>query len=106
MEQLSGGHAAYTVGGKKFAYLLEDHHWDGRLACASRRRRERDVSRRNRCAFTAPRTSELEDGSAPISTPPAIDWEELAGLVVESYVRVAPTRLVRLIARAHSDARL
>ena len=30
-EQVSGRHASYSVRGKKFAYLLEDHHGDGRL---------------------------------------------------------------------------
>lgn len=106
MEQLSGGHAAYTVGGKKFAYLLEDHHWDGRLglcfkAAEGTRRLKAEPVRFYSPAYIGARGWIGADLGAA-----AIDWEELAGLVVESYVRVAPTRLVRLIARAHSDARL
>lgn len=98
-EQVSGQHASYSVRGQKFAYLLEDHHGDGRLGLCFKvpeGKRAALLAREPACyipAYIGYRGWRALDLDAA-----EVDWQELVGLVVESYTLAAPKRLVALIA--------
>jgi predicted DNA-binding protein (MmcQ/YjbR family) len=95
----SGRHAGFRVRGRTFAYFLDDHHGDGIVGLNAK---------------AAPGVAEqLIDGSPDrfyrpaylghrgwvgmrLDTP-AIDWDEVAGVVVESYRLCAPRSLSRSI---------
>jgi hypothetical protein len=96
VEERHGSHATYLVRAKKFAYYLDDHHGDGRLAVTCR---------------AAPGENEafVAEDAVRYFIPPYVgprgwigiyvdvddvDWDEIAELVTESYRGVAPKRLV------------
>lgn len=101
-ERPSGQHAAFLVRKKTFAYFLDDHHGDGRVAL--------------NCKIP-PELREILLGSAPerYFIPPylghhgwigvyldlaaATDWDEIADLVADSYRLIAPKRLAAQLAR-------
>jgi predicted DNA-binding protein (MmcQ/YjbR family) len=95
----SGSHAAFRVRKKVFAYYLDNHHGDGIVAvcfkAASGQNAEMaavDPTRFYLPAYIGPRGwagLRLDVG--------ALDWEEVAELVVDSYRLVAPKRLAALI---------
>jgi phosphoribosylglycinamide formyltransferase-1 len=89
-------HYRFTVGKKKFAYYLNDHHGDGRIGL---------------CCKAGPGEQEALIGSDPEKFySPAylgangwigvrldhgdVDWVEIAELVTESYRLLAPKRMV------------
>jgi predicted DNA-binding protein (MmcQ/YjbR family) len=91
----SGRHATFRVRERTFAYLLDDHQGDGILGVVGK---------------AAPGEAEsLIAGQPERYYPPAylwhrgwlglridvepVDWEEVAGLVTDSYLLVAPKRL-------------
>jgi predicted DNA-binding protein (MmcQ/YjbR family) len=91
----SGKHATFRVGKRVFAYLLDDHHGDGIVGVA--------------CKAPEGLAAALIESDPERFYPPAylhhrgwigvrldrgeIDWDEVADLVSESYVLVAPKRL-------------
>ncbi len=87
---------------KKFAYYLHDHHGDGRVALSVRLPRganaalvDADPARYYLPAYTA------HHGWAALRLDlPTVDWEEVSGLVVDSYCLQAPRRLARLVTPA------
>ena len=92
------GHSAYEVRGKKFAYYLIDHHGDGRVAINCKAEAgvqglliDADPSRFYVPAYLGPRGW---IGLDFVSTPP--DWDEVARLLLDSYVLVAPRKLAAL----------
>ena len=96
VEERHGRHSTYLVRKKKFAYYLDDHHGDGRLAVTCRAAPgeneafvAEDPARFFIPAYVGPRGwvgvyVDLDD----------VDWDELAELVTESYRSLAPKRLV------------
>lgn len=89
-------HCRFTVGKKKFAYYLNDHHGDGRIGL---------------CCKAGPGEQEALIGSDPEKFySPAylgangwvgvrldldtVDWVEIGELITESYRLLAPKRLV------------
>ena len=96
--ELSGRHARFSVRGRTFAYYLDDHHGDGVVGVVCK--------------------AEPAEGEALIGAGPtrfyrpaylwhrgwvglrldrgAVEWDEAADLVAESYLLVAPKRLARL----------
>jgi predicted DNA-binding protein (MmcQ/YjbR family) len=95
--EASGRHVTFRVRGRTFAYLLDDHQGDGILGVVGK---------------AAPGEAEaLIAGDPERYYPPAylhhrgwiglrldrepVDWEEVAGLVTDSYLLVAPKRLAR-----------
>ena len=95
----TGQHDTYLVRNKKFAYFLDDHHGDGRLAL---------------CTRAAPGENTARTGAEPgrYFLPPYIgprgwvgyyvdvdrvDWDEAEDLVRESYLLVAPKKLATLV---------
>jgi predicted DNA-binding protein (MmcQ/YjbR family) len=106
--EASGRHVTFRVRGRTSAYLLDDHQGDGILGVVGK---------------AAPgEASALIAGDPERYYPPAylhhrgwiglrldrepVDWEEVAGLVTDSYLLVAPRRLAReAIERSRSSPR-
>jgi hypothetical protein len=98
-EERAGRHAAYLVRKKKFAYYLDDHHGDGRLAVTTR------AAPGENTALVA---SDPERYFMPSYIGPRgwvglyldvgrVDWDEVDELVLDSYLLVAPKRLAALV---------
>jgi hypothetical protein len=100
---LSGRHAGFKVRGRTFAWYLDDHRGDGMVAlnCKVEPGRNEalaaaDPERYHLPAFLAHRGwigYRLDVGE--------IDWDEVTGLVVESYMLVAPKTLAARVAGEH-----
>ncbi len=92
--ELTGAHAKFTVRRRTFAYFLDDHHGDGivGVVCKAPAGMAGGVTgadpRYYAPAYLGPRgwvglrldTSE-------------VDWDEVAGLIADSYALIAPKRL-------------
>ena len=98
-ESKTGQHDAYLVRGKKFAYYLDDHHGDGRLALCCRAPAGEN---------TALIASDAERFFMPSYIGPrgwvgyyldvdGVEWDEAAELVRESFRLVAPKKLAALV---------
>ena len=100
-DERSGRHAPFRVRGRTFAYFLDDHHGDGKVALSVRLPRGGNAA--------------LVDADPERFYPPAymahhgwvalrldlgpIDWDEVEELVLDSYGLQAPKRLAALAAR-------
>ncbi len=95
-----GPHATYLVRGRTFAYYLDDHHGDGVIGVACRAPGGEtdafvaaDPEHRYKPAYIGAR------GWVGFRVDvPGVDWEEIAELVVASYLAVAPKRLAEQVA--------
>jgi len=93
--ELVDPHATFRVRKRTFAYFLDDHHGDGivGMTCkAAPGRNEEliasDPGRYYMPAYLGPR------GWVALRLDTAeVDWDEVAGLVLESYLLTAPKRL-------------
>lgn len=93
-----GQHASFLIRAKTFAYFLADHHGDGIVAvCCKTALGENlemiasDPARFYLPAYIGPKGwvgLRLDAGE--------VDWEEVAGLIVDSYRLVAPKKLALL----------
>ena len=92
-------HLAFRVRGKTFAYLLDDHHGDGILGICAKAapgeaaaRAAADPARYYVPAYLGPKgwVGLRVDGAA-------VDWDEVAGVLVDAYRLVAPKRLAALL---------
>jgi predicted DNA-binding protein (MmcQ/YjbR family) len=96
---LSGRHARFSVRRRTFAYLLDDHHGDGILGvvCKAPAGMAEGVvgadPRYYAPAYLGPR------GWVGLRLDTeAVDWDEVAGLITDSYALVAPKRLLERLA--------
>jgi hypothetical protein len=104
-ERLSHGAPTFFVRGKRaFLMVLTDHHGDGRFAiwCAAApgvqgMLVDADAER----FFVPPYVGHR--GWLGVRLDRGLDWDELAGIVEDSYAEVAPASLIE---RARADARL
>jgi len=97
--QLMGSHAAFTVRGKKFAYLLDNHHGDGILALCFRGAPgeqqiwiELDAKRFYRPAYIGAQgwvALRLDIGTTK--------WAEVEARLISSYRLAAPKTLVKTL---------
>ena len=93
--ELTGKHATFRIRGKTFAYFLVDHHGDGIVGLNCRAPWGEpsllvadDPKRFYLPAYLASR------GWIGVRLDVAdVDWREVADLVTDSYLRVAPKRL-------------
>ncbi|MGH2968705.1 MAG: MmcQ/YjbR family DNA-binding protein [Solirubrobacteraceae bacterium] len=92
--ELSGAHAKFSVRGRTFAYFLDDHHGDGivGVVCKAPAGMAAGVigadPRYYAPAYLGPR------GWVGLRLDtPEVDWDEVAGLIADSYLLVAPKRL-------------
>lgn len=99
VEQRSGSHAGFVVRDRHFAYYLNDHHGDGIVGVCFKSPDgmngvliESDPSRFYRPAYIGSRgwaALRLDRG--------AVDWDEVACFILESYLLVAPKRLAAAV---------
>ena len=99
--ETKGQHASFTVRGKTFAYFLNDHHGDGKIALTCR---------------VAPELHAvlLESGEDRFFKPAylgargwigirlhlgPVDWAEIADFIADSYRLIAPQRLAAQLDR-------
>lgn len=97
--EYNGQHAIFRVRRRTFAYYLDDHHGDGIVALACKAASgwndalvSAEPDRFYRPSYIGPRgwvALRLDSGK--------IDWEEVADLVTDSYLLVAPKRLAALV---------
>jgi hypothetical protein len=92
----AANHASFQVRGKNFAWYLDDHHGDGRVALVCKAPRgvqheliASDPSKFFMPAYLGPKgwiglRLDLETG---------VDWAEVTELVRDSYLLIAPRRL-------------
>ena len=92
-----GRHVQYRVRGKTFAYLLDDHHGDGILGVVAKAApgEARGLSEGDPERYYAPAYLHHHGWVGMRLDREPVDWEEVAGLVTDSYALVAPKRLVR-----------
>ena len=94
-------HRGFLVGKKNFAWFVVDEHGDGRIGLGVRAAlwRKRGVVAADPERFGLPKyvarhgwvTYYLDLPGCPV------DWDEVAELVLESYIIQAPTRSARLL---------
>jgi hypothetical protein len=95
-------HTTFQVRGRTFAYYLDDHHGDGRVALCCKAAPggntalvASDPERFYLPTYVGPRgwvALRLDTGE--------VDWDEVAELVADSYRLVAPKRLAALVGEA------
>ena len=88
--------------GKTFAYYLEDHHGDGRIAvcCKAPPGDQEALVATDAERFYLPAYLARYGWISLRLDLPALDWEEVSELVVDSYRLVAPKRLAAAAAEA------
>jgi hypothetical protein len=96
VELEEGQHVGFSVRGKRFAWLQEDHHGDGRLSFVCKAPpgenaalAERDPGRYFIPSYVGPRGWVglwLDAGS--------VDWDEAERLALDAYRMTAPRRMV------------
>jgi hypothetical protein len=99
-ERLSHGQPTFFVRGKRsFVMVLNDHHGDGRFAiwCAAGEGIQRMLVDADPERFFVP-PYVGHRGWLGFRLDRELDWEELAGILEDAYVEVAPARLVAQIA--------
>ncbi len=96
------GHIRFAVRGKTFAYYLEDHHGDGRIAvcCKAPPGDQEALVATDAERFYLPAYLARYGWISLRLDLPALDWEEVSELVVDSYRLVAPKRLAAVAAEA------
>ncbi len=92
----AGAHVRHVVRGRTFAWFLDDHHGDGRVAVCVKAAPggaealiEGDPERHWRPSYIG-----RHGWVACALDVPDVDWDAVAELVTESYRIVAPARLV------------
>lgn len=96
-ERISHGATAFFVRGKRaLCYLQADHHGDGRLAlvCPAPDGVQDEVLRAEPERFFRP-PYVGHRGWIGVRLDVAVDWDEVAAVVIEAYRLVAPRTLVR-----------
>ena len=95
--QEQGAHVGYSVRGKRFAWLLEDHHGDGRLAlnCKAAPGESSALADRDPQLYFSPAYLGARGWAGAWLDVPEVDWQEIERLVVGAYLMTAPKRLAR-----------
>jgi len=97
--ELHGGHAGFRIRKKVFAYYLSNHHGDGIIAVAAKVLPGDNAAlvAANPERFYMPAYIASRGWVALRLDVGAIDWDEVAELVVGSYRLIAPRRLALLV---------
>jgi hypothetical protein len=92
-------HVGFTVRGKRFAWYLDDHHGDGRLAinCKAPPGRNTELASRHPDRFFIPAYLGRRGWIGLYLDTDRVDWEEVERLLVDAYRMTAPRRLVERI---------
>jgi predicted DNA-binding protein (MmcQ/YjbR family) len=93
-------HVTFRVRGKTFAYYLDDHHGDGRVAlnCKAAPNENQELVASEPERFFIPAYLGSRGWVGLYLDLPSVDWDEVSELVRESYVLIAPKRLGRMVA--------
>jgi hypothetical protein len=96
-----GEHRAFHVRGKTFAWFLNNHHGDGRVAlnCKAPPGAQEILVGADPARFFAPPYVGHHGWLGVRLDLPATDWEEIAAIVTDSYRMTAPKRLAALLDR-------
>jgi hypothetical protein len=94
--ELTGKHATFRIRAKTFAYFLDDHHGDGivGLNCRAPWGEPRALVEGDPERFYVPAYLGARGWVGVRLDVGEVDWEQVRGLVTDSYLRVAPKRLV------------
>ena len=94
-----GRHAGFRVRERVFAYYLHDHHGDGivALACKAALGENQDLAAADPARYYLPAYIGPRGWVALRLDVGPVDWDEVAGLVADSYRLVAPKRLAALV---------
>ena len=94
------GHIRFAVRGKTFAYYLEDHPGDGRIAvcCKAPPGDQEALVAMDPERFHLPAYLARYGWISLRLDLPTVDWDEVSELVVDSYRLVAPKRLAATVA--------
>jgi len=92
-------HITFRVRGKTFAYYLNDHHGDGRVAlnCKAAPDENKELVASEPKRFFIPAYLGSRGWVGLYLDGPKIDWEEVSELVRDSYLLIAPKRLGRIV---------
>jgi hypothetical protein len=92
-------HVTFRVRGKTFAYYLDDHHGDGRVAlnCKAAQGENQELVASDPNRFFIPAYLGPRGWVGLYLDLPEIDWTELLELVRDSYLLIAPKRLGRML---------
>lgn len=98
-EERMNQHAAYAVRKKRFAYCLDDHHGDGRLAvnCRAGPGENEALVAEDPVRFYIPPYVGPRGWVGIYVDFDRVDWREVAELVADSYRLSAPKRLAALV---------
>ena len=92
----ANGHIGFSVGGRRFAWLLVDHHDDGRLALCVKAAPGQQGALLGQCGCYFVPAYLGSKGWVGIDLAPesSVDWDELSMLVEQAWRMCAPKRLV------------
>jgi phosphoribosylglycinamide formyltransferase-1 len=92
-------HVGFQVGGRTFAWYVDDEHGDGRVAvlCKAPQGLNAALAASDPHRFYLPRYVGSRGWVALRLDRQDVDWGEVAELVADSYRLVAPRRLARLV---------
>jgi hypothetical protein len=96
VETSGAPHFGFSVRGRRFAWLLDDHHGDGRLAlnCKGAPGESARLAEAHPERFFVPAYLGSRGWIGLWLDTPEPDWDEVERLVVEAYRLAAPKRLV------------
>jgi hypothetical protein len=92
-----GRHVGFAVRGRRFAWYLDDHHGDGRIAlvCKAGPGMTEGLAAAEPARYFVPAYVGARGWVGLRLDVGEVDWDEVGGLLTESYRLVAPKRLVR-----------
>ncbi len=95
VEAEAAQHVGFTVRGKRFAWYLEDHHGDGRVAlnCKAPPGRNSELAAEHPQRFFIPAYLGKRGWVGLYLDSERIDWDEVERLIVDAYRMTAPRRL-------------
>ena len=101
-----GQHVGFSVRGKRFAWLLDDHHGDGRLAlnCKAPPGEGAALAERHPDRFFAPPYLASRGWVGLLLDTAEVDWDEVHRLVMGAYLLTAPKRLASELRPAEQGA--
>jgi hypothetical protein len=90
-----GQHIGFSVRGKRFAWLLDDHHGDARLAftCKAPPGENSALAERHPERFFLPSYTASRGWVGLYLDAGPVDWGEVERLAVDAYLLAAPKRL-------------
>jgi hypothetical protein len=96
-----GAHVGFQVGGRTFAWYVDDEHGDGRVAvlCKTPAGENSGLVASDPHRFYLPRYVGKRGWVGLRLDLQDVDWGEVAELVADSYRLVAPRRLANLVAQ-------